>query len=147
LFLPKKDNLYQSRERLFRILSRYNFTGSSRNKLTVVFDGKEGVIDFDSPFAFEVVFSREEEADDLIERMVKKSKNPRGIVVVTDDRGLTRRITRYGARVKAVKEFFASLFAPPSYHKLKDKFDLTSRQIDSINEELRKLWLGEDDRV
>lgn len=141
----KTDSLNRSRSRLFKILHFYNFTGSPRNKLTVIFDGREDVPEENYAFPFEVKFSKKEKADDLIERIVRRSANPKQMVVVTNDKGLKRRVSQWGASVREVDDFFKKISETDMEEDVaRDKFDLTSRQIDFINEELRSVWLDED---
>jgi predicted RNA-binding protein with PIN domain len=48
-------------------------------------------------------------ADGVIARRVRRSRNPRGLVVVTSDRDLADKVTRHGARVRSSGAFASEL--------------------------------------
>lgn len=127
-------------------------TGSQRNRVIVVFDGFPPVSS--APHAreegMETVFSGSYSADERINQLVEHSRNPRNVVVVTDDRQLRFSVSAAGARVMSAGEFLKidTLTAkdkrgagqkPES--AVREEKKLSYSQQESINRELRKLWL------
>ena len=140
-FIGKK--LKEGRDYLIKILKEKRPQGSIKNKVTVVFDGHSDIF---SPtenlknYNIEIIFTRDEIADDKIKKLVKKSQNPRDIVVVTDDKDLRRSVSLLGAGVIYVKEFM-------KYKKKKDDNILTQSKTKlppeeqfKITEELKEIW-------
>jgi hypothetical protein len=54
-----------------------------------------------------VVFSLSREADDAIVDAVRDADQPGRVLVVTDDLGLSRRVSQLGAKTSRIREFFA----------------------------------------
>jgi predicted RNA-binding protein with PIN domain len=97
-------------ERLVRLLQAYQ--SRSRKAITVVFDPGMGY----SPSkkhrygGVEVVFAPSgSSADAVIAARVRRSRDPRGWLVVTSDRGLAATMAGYGARVQSARDFAAGL--------------------------------------
>lgn len=87
-----------------------------------------------------MVFSRDETADDKIKRIAETSKNPRNIVVVSDDRGIIFFIKSVGALSMCVQDFLC----PGKKERTREepvKTQLNYSQVNKINEELKKIWL------
>ena len=132
---PKKE--------LLRLIIKKRLTGSSKNKVLVVFDGYSS--DFDGlrigePFS--VIFSQEESADERIKKLVEASANPKTIIVVSDDNEI-RFFAKYsGAKVLGTQDFVGSIKKTAS-SKAKEpvKQELTYTQIQEINQELKRKWL------
>src|SRR5437762_110274 len=101
--LPGK--LEDQRLKLIRYLEIHQPQGSSRNQITIVFDGKFGVFGSAESGTIKVVFSKDETADELIKSMVDAAANHKNIVVVSDDRSVQYAVRALGAQVKAVSEF------------------------------------------
>ncbi len=115
----------------------------SRNEIIVVFDGypKVSAQKLDTAH-IKVVFSQEKTADSRIKRMVEASKNPRNIVVVSDDREIKFFIKSMGARSIGVEEFIIPK-AKLHHKEIEDliKPELSYSQVHQINEELKTIWL------
>ena len=115
---------------------------NSKSKITVVFDGypKVAAQKLDET-DIDVVFSKEETADARIKMMVEASKNPKNIVVVSDDREIKLFIKSIGASSIGVEEFINP--EEKSQRKKEDliKPELNYSQISKINQELKALWL------
>ena len=142
--LKNKSSLEEKRRSLINLISKYKLTGSPHNKVMIVFDGKDEFTRFQKVFDFEVVFTNnKEKADDFIIKKVEESKNPRIIIVVSDDRELCFKVKRRRALTLSVKDFFAPLFRKDE-KRVPDKFMLSPKQIKMINQELKRLWLRED---
>ncbi len=80
-----------------------NFINSRVQNCIIVFDGKE---EYPNPHIKNVVFTRNEKADDYIKRFVKNYKDKKQIVVITDDRSIRDYVKHCGANVMSVDEFF-----------------------------------------
>jgi predicted RNA-binding protein with PIN domain len=79
----------------------------AREKITVVFDGSSGIRPrISETRGIEVVFSEAGvTADEVICNMVAGAPNPRGILVVSDDREIRTNVLAFGAKVVASRNF------------------------------------------
>lgn len=117
-----------------------NLTGSRKNKVILVCDGypKSPPLKEDGGF-FEVIFSREDNADNRIKRIIEGSAQPKNIVVVSDDREIKFFVRSCGAVSMGVEEFLGE---DGNLRKNEDdSTKATYSQMESINKELRGLWL------
>lgn len=140
--------LRQARERFFLFLENRRPHGSVRNRLAVVFDGSAQVFGFKDNRTFEIIFTSGESADEKIKEMVRAQKDPRNIVVVTDDRDLGYAVRREGARIMSCAVFLkppgAGRTAGRAVAKEADlKNALNVVQREKITQELKGLWLKE----
>lgn len=136
-----KANLEDSRKALISLLSVYQPQGSRRNRVTVVFDGKQGNFSVSgSASSAQIIFTQGESADDKIKRMVEKSENPRNIAVVTNDREIQRFVRQKNAQVKTVDEFLAKCALPKPKGRVDDKI-ISPPEAAEINEEMKRVWL------
>src|SRR3990167_5539533 len=104
--LPVLEKLADQRRQLIQWIGSCNPQGSSRNAVTVVFDGRSDVLGGGAvPSPVQVVFSREESADEKIIGMVEEAEHKKNIVVVTDDRSLQYSVRALGAKVSGVQTF------------------------------------------
>ena len=141
-----RGTLQEQREGLIALLKESGAGGSSRNRVTVVFDGP-----FDAPFLdnlssryysgeIEVIFSEGETADRKIEEAVLASERPAEVVVVSNDRGIQRLLGGSGASFMSVEEFTPRLFRAPREGRPDGAVvDEGSRQ--NIDDEFKKKWL------
>lgn len=114
----------------------------SNNQITVVFDGYPKISAQNlEETDINVVFSREETADARIKRMVETSKNPKNIVVVSDDREIIFFVKSIGSRSISVEEFINPEEKPQRKKEDLIKPELNYSQISKINQELKALWL------
>ena len=131
-----------SRIALLELIRVKRLCGSPRNSVTIVFDGypdSESLEGFDT--AMQVVFARQESADERIRRLVEKSGNPKNIRVVSDDKEIKFFVKAQGAKALSVEEFLGSdkkFIAAKEKEPLKP--ELTYTQTHKINQELKKLW-------
>ncbi len=142
-FLTGKK-LRSGREGLVRFIERYRPHGSSRNKVTLVFDGQADVSSPQLKSQVIVIFSKGESADDKIKRMVERSKNPKLIVVVTDDKEIMFCCRSIGATVSSVREFINSSTIRKKANQeyvSEEKLDLDSSIAQRITEDLKNLWV------
>lgn len=136
------------RNKLIDFILKYNPHGN--NKITVVFDCKSS-----NPYetdgyttttikGIKTIFSEgQKSADDIIVDYVENSQRPYNITVVTNDKGIFRRIGGKGAKKMTVAEFI--------YNKAKQEKQINNitkmKQKDNfsaISQELSDLWLKED---
>ncbi len=73
--------------------------------------------------------------------MVEASKNPKNIVVVSDDREIKFFVKSVGARSIGVEEFIHPEGKPQRKKEDLIKSELNFSQISKINQELKALWL------
>jgi predicted RNA-binding protein with PIN domain len=139
--LSRKE-LKAARHGLYRIIEARRPRAGSRNKITIIFDGKS---EFSFPAessAVGVVFSRDKSADEEIKTMVGACKNPACLVVVSDDRLLSLECRALGARIMSVNDFLKSDRGKARAIK-EDNKDISFKAEYKINAELRKKWLKE----
>lgn len=138
--------LRQARERFLSFLENRRPHGSVRNRLAVVFDGSAQVFGFKENRTFEIIFASGESADEKIKEMVRTHKNPKNIVVVTDDRDLGYATRREGARIMSCAAFLKPSRAAreagrAAAGELDAKNTLNIVQREKITQELKGLWL------
>jgi predicted RNA-binding protein with PIN domain len=138
--------LRQARERFFSFLETMRPHGSLRNRLIVVFDGSSQVFGCMDHRSFEIIFTSGESADEKIKEMVCADKNPKNIVVVTNDRDLGYSVRRQGARIMSCAEFLklsgvVKKVRQAAAKELDAKNILNIVQREKITEECRKIWL------
>ena len=134
---------------LIRWLEIYRPQGSSKNLVTIVFDGQSGIDHVQTPSSVKVIFSQDESADDKIRKIVEDSDFKKRLVVVTDDRELKFSVRALGASVMAVKDFLAQAKprgqseVPGTGQKNKPETEkYISKTVEyKINAELEKIWL------
>lgn len=140
-------NLETSRNKLIDFILKYNPQG--KNSITVVFDCKSS-----NPYetdgytittikGIKTIFSEgQKSADDVIVDYVENSKKPYNITVVTNDKGIYRRIGGKGTKKMAVAEFL--------YNRAKEQptvnnvIRIKKDDYSAISKELSDLWLKED---
>lgn len=137
----EQDNLRDPRLSLVRLLEQLRPFGSLKNKVTIVFDGSSNVITHPIQSSIEVKFSCPESADDEIKRLVERSKTPKQIIVVSDDRELTFYVRSLGAAILSASDFLLKCRLLTDKPKYKPNVELSYSEMEKINEELRKKWL------
>jgi len=118
--------------------------GSSKNSVVIVFDGYPDTRDsHESHSSITIVFARQQSADEKIKKMVESAHNPKCIVVVSDDKEIRFSVKASGATSESVVEFLGrgTRLNVTLSHNDSRKPDLSYTQIDTINKELKKLWL------
>ena len=125
---------------------RFNkLTGSKNNSCVLVFDGyppppeeiprQNGLL---------CMFSRRQEADELIKKIVQDSDSPKNIVVVSDDREVQLTSRFLHAQICSVEEFICDKVNKKSAAEANrdvGDFKLSYIKMQKINTELRKKWL------
>lgn len=113
--------------------------------IVVVFDGKEEVDDYfrRENLNTRVVYAKNESADDYIKSMIEKSKNPKTIVLATDDREIKDFAKMHGCQLISSYNLISKISPhpkqPPKPLENKDVF-LESEKGKAITEELKKKW-------
>ncbi len=140
-------DLESPRNKLIDFILKYNPQG--KNSVTLVFDCKSS-----NPYetdgytvtttkGIKIIFSEgQKSADDVIVDYVENSKKPYNITVVTNDKGIFRRIGGKGAKKMAVAEFIYNRAKKQPTNNvviIKKKDDYSA-----ISMELSDLWLKED---
>jgi predicted RNA-binding protein with PIN domain len=125
------------REAFLRLLESARPQGN--NRLTVVFDSREGLGDEMRRGSLEVVFTAGETADEWIIRKVREAPNSRILAVVTDDQTLRRMIRGTGAQWLPTREFL-KLERRPSKRQ-GAMIDQDTRLAQDITDEFKKKWL------
>ena len=142
--------LQESREALLRMIKDNRLTGSSNNRVTVVFDGKNaGVLKKKMKVGLiDVIFSQNESADETIKKMVVSCRNPKQMVLVSDDKSIILAVRMHGAKVISVNEFvfkgnrsFRAQKSKKASQMHEKKPGLAFWQQQVINRELKKLWV------
>lgn len=138
--------LEERRNKLFEFIVDNRPHGSLNNKITVVFDNKS-----QNPFEsngynkshlgeIEVIFSDGVIlADDIIAEIADSVENPYDIMIVTNDKGIRRRIAPSGAKYESVETFLSKGFKQKNKKRAQEKVSLQLK--DEINEEFEKLWI------
>jgi len=141
---PRFPERYKNRnapaESLAGFIRDNDLTGSSKNKLIIVFDGYPPAGScYDSGT---IVFSRKISADEKIKKLIEERSGRKNIIIVSDDRQIKSAAGSLGARCMSVGDFIGSKTASArSRGKEAAAFELTYTQIHDINEELKKIWL------
>ena len=136
------------RDKLIDFILKYNPQGN--NKVTIVFDCRSS-----NPYdpdgytvttvkGIKTIFSEgQKSADDVIVDYVENSQKPYNITVVTNDKGIFRRIGGKGAKKMAVAEFIYNRAKEQTKTnniiRIKQKDDFSA-----ISRELSDLWLKEE---
>jgi len=138
---PSAKKSRDERLSLLEFIRTEKLCGSSKNKITVVFDGYAG--DFNArDYDIEVIFSQELSADERIKKIIQKLPNTKNIVVISDDKEIKFFVKSCRAKAVGIEEFIR--------HKKKKvnlaeddslKPELTYSAMHKINRELRKVWL------
>jgi predicted RNA-binding protein with PIN domain len=132
------------RSALLELIRRERLTGSSKNSVTVVFDGYPGLRyghGNDANANLRVIFSGEESADERIKKMVESSRNPRDTAVVSDDKEIKFFVRAYAAKCLSIEEFMKPKKGSQKREEIVSEPGLSYSQRHAINQELKRLWL------
>jgi len=141
-FAPIRKKIKDPQRALLNFIKEQRLAKKSKNKITVVFDGYPKVSEHNSSEPdVDIVFSRDETADAKIKRMAEASKNPKNIVVISDDREIIFFIKSVGARHMGVEDFISPKKKAQGGKDDLIKAQLNYSQINKINQELKELWL------
>ncbi|MBN2120003.1 MAG: NYN domain-containing protein [Candidatus Omnitrophica bacterium] len=141
--IPRIENtpLKERRDFLLSLLQGFKGTLSPRNKITVIFDGSSKISFKTGPSgSLAVLFSKNEDADSLIKRIIEQAKSPKSFVVVTDDRDIISYTRSRGAKGESTQAFLSRISKKTARPKREDNFKLDPAQALKVNEELKGIW-------
>ncbi|MCM8765430.1 MAG: NYN domain-containing protein [Candidatus Omnitrophica bacterium] len=136
---------FRDREDFILFLELERPYGSRRNKVTVVFDGKEDVYLPKINSEIEIIFSRGETADERIKRMVEKL-NKKNLVVISNDNEIKYFAKIQGVSVMGAEEFLGRIIKRKRYASLpeKEKINPETKEGLEITKELGRIWLKKE---
>jgi predicted RNA-binding protein with PIN domain len=133
--------LARGREGFIRFLETERPQGSSRNKVTVVFDGRTDVYAPRINSEIEVIFSHNESADEKIKKLVEKYEQ-KNLVVVSDDNAVKYSTKIQGASTMEAKEFLCRKSGrEKSCAAQEEKINPQTSLGIEITKELEKIWV------
>jgi len=154
----KLDKLEDQRQDFVRFIERCSPQGSSKNSVTIVFDGDPDIFSGMKSTAATIVFSQGESADDKIRRIVAEADRPKNIVVVTDDRDIQYAVGALSAKAISVSQFLSKGQPAGKRKPIAQKNTKQAKKVSSesekyisktdesnITSELGKIWLKQDD--
>jgi len=144
-FKPVSKSVLNIQHALADFIRVNELTGSKNNQLVLVFDGYP-------PCGGEIprrpgllcIFSYAQEADELIEKIIRDSTAPKNIVVVSDDKEVRLTSRFLHAQVCNVEEFICGKQDNKTVRGARLAaldFKLSYAKMEKINAELRKKWL------
>lgn len=137
---PRKYS--DSRADLIEFIRIKRLCGSKNNRVAVVFDGySDPAIDNLSSGNLNIIFSRDQSADERIKRILELSDNARNLVVVSDDKEILFFAKACRARTVSVEEFIGDKIERQGLNQDSGENKVGFSAMHKINEELRKLWL------
>lgn len=139
--IPELKNSPSPQKGLITYIACNKLTGSKNNKVVLVFDG---FYTYSLPREknFEIIFSKEKNADSLIKSRIQHSRIKSETVVVSDDREIQSEAAGAGARFLKVSDFLKKKRKTPP----KTSKDISYSLQHEITEELRRIWLKDDGR-
>ncbi|MDR1418645.1 MAG: NYN domain-containing protein [Endomicrobium sp.] len=141
------NTLEDRRRKLIKFIKDFKPHGSQKNSISIIFDFKSKNSNPNETSGYsktyiegiEIIFSDGmSSADDIIVEIVETSESPYNITVVTDDRGIRRRISAFCAKYESVEMFLSKRFKRKDAEFMQ-KFNNDIK--DKINKELENLWL------
>lgn len=146
-FKPANRHAVNIQSALADFISSNRLAGSKNNRVILVFDGyPPNGEDIPSADNLKSMFSNGREADALIRDLVESSPSPGSIIVVSDDKEVRISSRLLQAGVCGVEEFIRGKDNhkdPAGGKRVDEKPDLGFSQMQKINAELKKKWLGE----
>ena len=88
-----------------------------------------------------VIFSRNQTADERIRKIIEAAENPKNMVVVSDDKEIKFFARAYGSKSLSIVEFINYKKGLPKRENDLSESKLSYSQMHKINQELRKIWL------
>ncbi|UCC95737.1 MAG: NYN domain-containing protein [Candidatus Omnitrophota bacterium] len=135
--VPSLKKSASAHAHLIGYIKKNKLTGSKNNKVIIVFDGEPYSLPH---YDFEVIYSHQMTADEIIKRKVQKLENKRQVIVVSDDREIQDFARSQGAHTQKITEFVK---AKKSGKRKEDEKAISYTLAHQITEEMRKIWLKE----
>lgn len=126
---------------LIHYIKNKKLTGSKNNKVIIVFDGGYNSQAKSISQGFEVVFSQQISADEVIKNRLAKIKNKRQVVVVSDDREIRDNAKAQRAISCRIDDFIKVKREKQIRENQSSEKDISYTLQHEITEELRKIWL------
>ncbi len=123
--MSQEHALWDAREKLIHQMIGY--LGQKRIRITIVFDGQDlkGISKIRRPAGISVRFSKApQKADPLILNIIRKSRHPKNITLITSDVSLSRQAAAYGCLTQTSEAFAAKLTAPKKTMDYHGKYDV-----------------------
>lgn len=144
-FKPVSRSTLNIQHALADFIKFHKLTGSKNNRLVLVFDGYSPAQE-DVPHepGLLCMFSRAQEADEIIKKIIEASAAPKNIVVVSDDRQVQITSRFLQAQICNVQDFICSKQKKQSLgtaELAEQDPKLSYVKMQKINTELRKRWL------
>lgn len=141
------NNLESSRNKLIDFIIKYHPHG--KNPITVVFDCKsKNPYEYDGASktlikGIQTIFSEgQKTADDVIVEYIENSEKPYNIVVVSNDKGIYRRIGGNGTKKMSVDAFIHIKYKNEACRKnFSNENNKTNDDYSEISKELSDLWI------
>jgi predicted RNA-binding protein with PIN domain len=139
--ISKKMDIDSERDKLITFVR--NSKKLFKHTVIIFFDGSSPFTsNISSSKNCKVVFTWEKSADDAIIDFIIKHKNPKEIIVVTNDRELQNKSKANGCRIETNEQFYFRITSPPKKIKPKGHSDKKiPSNAQKITEELARLWL------
>jgi predicted RNA-binding protein with PIN domain len=140
--------LDKGRERLIGMIERSPL--GVGNDFVVIFDGRPGLNRPAGSPRVKVLFTEEQTADERIKVLVVEARQPRTIVVVTNDRDIQYHVRTLGAAVWSVQDFLLRINRRPDQEsRLARGKNSGQREVKNIsvstehkiNQEFQDIWL------
>ncbi len=143
-FRPEKQSV-NIRYSLANFVRFNKLSGSKNNEVILVFDGYPPAGEqIPEESGLTCLFSQNQEADEVIKKLVENSRQPKNIIVVSDDKEV-QIISRFlHAQVSSVQEFICGKEdKKAASERTEDSSDpkLSYSAMQKINAELKKKWL------
>ena len=131
---------------LIQYIKKNKLSGSAKNSVVIIYDGMPQA-NIVGEREFEIIFSQERSADELIKQRIDKIKNYKKypiseVVIVSDDREIREYAIKSGAVSLKTMDFLKIKREGKKEDKKDDK-DISYPLQREITEELRKIWLKE----
>ncbi len=137
-----KDKTLEARRNHF--INMLNQRHKMFEGIIVVFDGNEEVDDSyrRENINTKVIYAINESADDYIKSMIEKSKNPKAIVLATDDREIKDFARMHNCQLISSSNLINKISPPKETSKPLENKDIfvESNKAKLITEELKKKW-------
>ncbi|MFH1368695.1 MAG: NYN domain-containing protein [Elusimicrobiota bacterium] len=137
----ERKTLEQQRAHLVQLIEKTRPQGSKNNSIMIVFDGSYEM-SFLHPqkevtkTGIAVVYSGGESADEKIEEIVLAYPNPADIVIVSNDKGIRRRVGGRGVKHLDVRQFAGRIAREKESFSASD----SGGDMNDITDEMKKEW-------
>lgn len=128
------------RQDLIHYIKVNRLTGSRNNKVIIVFDGYENP-DAPPEREYRIIFSQDRSADEVIKDKIRRVRNKRQLIVVSDDREIRDCAQMEGAVPLRIQDFLKRGSDRKSRRRHDDGRNLSPSTMIEITEELKKIWV------